>query len=94
MKYNLLFCINHAYTDILLVSLYSIINNSGFTETDVYVISRDLNEQDRRKIRILETEKIRITFIDFDCWKMHLSHSVTLLKYISGCSHAISFLRT
>ena len=66
MKYNLLFCINHAYTDILLVSLYSIINNSGFTETDVYIISRDLNEQDRRKIRILETEKIRITFIDFD----------------------------
>ena len=58
MKYNLLFCINHAYTDILLVSLYSIINNSGFTETDVYIISRDLNEQDRRKIRILETEKI------------------------------------
>lgn len=66
MKYNLLFCINHAYTDILLVSLYSIIQNSGFNETDVYIISRDLNEQDRRKIRILETEKIRITFIDFD----------------------------
>lgn len=66
MKYNLLFCINHAYTDILLVSLFSLIQESGFDETDVYIISRDLNEQDRRKIRILETEKIRITFIDFD----------------------------
>ena len=66
MKYNLLFCINHAYTDILLVSLFSLIQESGFDETDVYIISRDLNEEDRRKIRILETEKIRITFIDFD----------------------------
>lgn len=67
MKYNLLFCINHAYTDILLVSLFSLIQESGFDETDVYIISRDLNEEDRRKIRILEkTDKVRITFINFD----------------------------
>ena len=63
---DILYCINHSYTGLLMTNLYSLKRSSGLDRLDVHVIHRDLDETDMRRIRALEDGNISISFIRFD----------------------------
>lgn len=63
---DILYCINHSYTGLLMTNLYSLKRSSGLDRLDVHVIHRDLDETDMRRIRALEDDTTSISFIRFD----------------------------
>lgn len=63
---DILYCINHSYTGLLMTNLYSLKRSSGLDRLDVHVIHRDLDETDMRRIRALEDGNTSISFIRFD----------------------------
>lgn len=63
---DILYCINHSYTGLLMTNLYSLKRSSGLDRLDVHVIHRDLDETDMRRIRALEDDSTSISFIRFD----------------------------
>lgn len=63
---DILYCINHSYTGLLMTNLYSLKRSSGLGRLDVHVIHRDLDETDMRRIRALEDGNTSISFIRFD----------------------------
>ncbi len=63
---DILYCINHSYTGLLMTNLYSLKRLSGLDRLDVHVIHRDLDETDMRRIRALENGNTSISFIRFD----------------------------
>ena len=68
---DILYCINHSYTGLLMTNLYSLKRSSGLDRLDVHVIHRDLDETDMRRIRALEDGNISISFIRFDAGLLH-----------------------
>ena len=63
---DILYCINHSYTGLLMTNLYSLKRSSGLGRLDVHVIHRNLDETDMRRIRALEDGNTSISFIRFD----------------------------
>lgn len=63
---DILYCINHSYTGLLMTNMYSLKRSSGLDRLDVHVIHRDLDETDMRRIRALEDGNTSISFIRFD----------------------------
>lgn len=64
--YNLLFCINSRYTEMLKVCLSSVVIHSGFDSMSVSIIYSSLRDSEIAEIKKLENSRLKINFIRFD----------------------------
>ena len=77
--YNLLFCINSRYTELLKVCLSSVVLHSGFDSMSVSIIYSSLRDSEIAEIKKLENNRLKINFIRFD--DSVLSSSPTTGRY-------------
>ena len=77
--YNLLFCINSRYTELLKVCLSSVVLHSGFDSMSVSIIYSSLRDSEIAEIKKLENSRLKINFIRFD--DSVLSSSPTTGRY-------------
>ena len=64
--YNLLFCINSRYTEMLKVCLSSVVIHSGLDSMSVIIIYSSLRDSEIAEIKKLENSRLKINFIRFD----------------------------
>lgn len=77
--YNLLFCINSRYTEMLKVCLSSVVIHSSFDSMSVSIIYSSLRDSEIAEIKKLENSRLKINFIRFD--DSVLSSSPTTGRY-------------
>lgn len=60
---NLLFAINHNFTQLLCTCLRSVVKNGGAQTYDAYILHSDLGEEDQAQIRQSVGERVRCEFL-------------------------------
>lgn len=63
---DILYCINHSYTGLLMTNLFTLKRSAGFDDLHVHIIHRDLTQEDMDRIHRLEDDSLCISFIRFD----------------------------
>ena len=63
---NLLFAINHNFTELLCGCLTSVLKNAGFDRYEVYILHSDLTTEDQNALRQAAGGKAELHFLPID----------------------------